>query len=260
MITTALFSWKNKDSYISLYNGWLWTGAVNYAKRSGMRCVLVSDDNGINSLVNVLKLPFDEVLSLPHVPNELQHIRDLTKISALSLMAKRGECVLHVDHDLFLRRPLSDEILSAPFAGEYFYESKEFVSLINKGLTHPRTILSSKGLAGGIMGGTDLQRIISVCNQSLWIGCHPANRKQLVEADGYQSSVLLGESMFAQEFPDAVEVLKGGLEEAKKTKNSGYLHMANAKQNPGAMCQAAELVRLDFPEEYRKTFDNWDKF
>ena len=62
MIGTALFSWKHHGQTLGLSHAWLWTGAVCYAHRAGMRCVLVSDDQGADYLAGRLGLPFAEVL------------------------------------------------------------------------------------------------------------------------------------------------------------------------------------------------------
>ena len=108
------------------------------------------------------------------------------------------------------------------------------------------------------MGGTALERIIEVCEDSIRIGTHPENRQAFVDANGYQASVLLGEASFASAFPDAVELLKCGNSNAEDYRRLGYVHLASLKEDRGAMAQAAELVRLDFPDEYRKTFERWD--
>ena len=91
MIGTAVFSWKHHSQTLGLSHAWLWTGAVCYAQRAGMRCVLVSDDQGADYLAGRLGLPFAEVLTLPTLPDELTHVRDLTKLSALKMLADRGE-------------------------------------------------------------------------------------------------------------------------------------------------------------------------
>jgi hypothetical protein len=53
-------------------------------------------------------------------------------------------------------------------------------------------------------------------------------------------------------------LLKGGNSDADEYRRLGYVHLAGLKDDRGAMAQAAELVRLDFPTEYRETFDRWD--
>jgi hypothetical protein len=258
MITTALFSWKHQEATMNLSHAWLWTGAVCYARRAGMRCVLVADDAGANYLSYRLGLPFDQIHALPALPDELTHVRDLTKLSALKLLADRGEAAIHIDYDAFIRKPLPASILTAPFAGEFFYTAKPFIGYVNETLRHKRLETITRGIGGGIMGGTALEQISAVCEESIRIGCHPENRQAFVEANGYQASVLLGEASFASAFPDAVELLKHGNSNAEEYRRLGYVHLASLKDDRGAMAQAAELVRLDFPTEYRETFDRWD--
>ena len=258
MIKTALFSWKHHAQTIGLSHAWLWTGAVCYARRAGMRCVLVADDQGADYLSYQLGLPFDQMYGLPAIPDELTHVRDLTKLSALKLLADQGEAAIHIDYDAFIRKPLPASILTAPFAGEFFYTAKPFIGYVNETLRHKRLDIITQGIGGGIMGGTALERIIEVCEDSIRIGCHPENRQAFVDANGYQASVLLGEASFASAFPDAVELLKHGNTDAEEYRRLGYVHLAGLKDDRGAMAQAAELVRLDFPDEYRKTFDRWD--
>ena len=258
MISTALFSWKHHLQTLGLAHAWLWTGAVCYARRAGMRCVLVADDQGADYLADKLGLPFDLVMPLPTLPDELTHVRDLTKLSALKLLADCGQEAIHIDYDAFIRKPLPDSILTAPFAGEFFYVAKPFIGYVNETLRHKRLNLITRGIGGGIMGGTALDQISAVCEESIRIGCHPDNRQAFIEANGYQASVLLGEASFAHAFPDAVELLKGGNSDADEYRRLGYVHLAGLKDDRGAMAQAAELVRLDFPTEYRETFDRWD--
>jgi hypothetical protein len=258
MISTALFSWKHHLQTLGLAHAWLWTGAVCYARRAGMRCVLVADDAGADYLSYRLGLPFDQIHALPQIPDELTHVRDLTKLSALKLLADRGEAAIHIDYDAFIRKPLPASILTAPFAGEFFYTAKPFIGYVNETLRHKRLETITRGIGGGIMGGTALEQISAVCEESIRIGCHPDNRQAFVEANGYQASVLLGEASFAHAFPDAVELLKGGNSDADEYRRLGYVHLAGLKDDRGAMAQAAELVRLDFPTEYRETFDRWD--
>jgi len=55
-----------------------------------------------------------------------------------------------------------------------------------------------------------------------------------------------------------VELLKHGNSDGDEYRRLGYVHLAGLKEDRGAMAQAAELVRLDFPTEYMTTFLRWD--
>ena len=254
---TAFFSWK-KHGGLTLHEAWLWTGAVLYARRAGMRTVLVADPPARALLVDRLKLPFDEVLPLPFIPDEIEHVRDLTKLHALRLLIARGEAALHVDFDVFLGQPLPAHLLAAPFCGEFWYDTRPFLARLNDSLIVPRHQPPPlRCIAGGIMGGNDIAGILAVCDESIRIALLPENRLALGAANGYQASVLLGEAAFGAAFPAAAILLPRGNAFREDYEALGYVHLASNKSNPRKLHYAAEMVRRDFPQDFMEVFLRW---
>lgn len=259
MIKHAVFSWKHHASTLSLSHSRIWAGSVHYAKRDGMRCVLVADKPGVAYLHDGLGLPFDEVRPLPELPAELVHIYDLVKLSALLMFASDGVPAMHVDHDAFLRRPLPERILSAPFAGEFFYEPAKVIRELHDSFPLRRfEAIPPKGLAGGIMGGNSCRRISEVCLESLRIALDPRNREAMRAADGYQASTIIGELAFGEAFPDAEQLFPNGPKAQTDYYRLGYMHAADLKKNPGVRCEMLEFFRDEFPAEFAKTRARWD--
>ena len=256
-MTTAVFSWK-KHGRLTVHEAWLWLGSVSYAARAGMRTVLVADAPGCALLVEGLKLPFNEVLPLPFIPDEIEHVRDLTKLHALRLLIARGEPALHIDFDVFLGQPLPAHLLTAAFCGEFWYDTRPFLARVNDSLSVPRHQPAPlRCLAGGIMGGHDLAGILAVCDESIRIALLPENRPALCAADGYQASVLLGEAAFGAAFPSAAILLPWGNTCAEDYRARGYVHLAGNKASAMKMHHAAELVRRDFPQDFTEVFLRW---
>ena len=254
---TAVFSWK-KHGGLTLHEAWLWTGAVHYARRAGMRAVLVADPPARALLVDRLKLPFDEVLPLPFIPEEIEHVRDLTKLHALRLLLARGEAAIHVDFDVFFGQPLPAHLLAAAFCGEFWYATRPFLARVNDSLIVSRHQPPPlRCVAGGIMGGNDIAGILAVCDESIRIALLPENRPALCAANGYQASVLLGEAAFGAAFPTAAILLPRGNTCAEDYRARGYVHLAGNKASAMKMHHAAELVRRDFPQDFMEVFLRW---
>jgi len=258
----AIYSWKYHAASMSLSHARMWTGSVLYAKRAGMTPVLVADQTGVDFLVGGMGLPFEEVIPMPDLPDELVHVYDLQKLSALLLIAGRGETAFHIDHDVFLRRPLPSRILAAPFAGEYFYESSKAAQSLNDTLPAPRFVgAMPRGLTGGIMGGTDHARIAQVCRESLSIALDPSNREILKSANGYVASTVFGEFSFSHAFPDAVDLLPRGQDYQIDYYRAGFMHAAGAlKNNAGSRMEMLEFFRTEFPVEFAATLPCWDAY
>ena len=258
----AIYSWKYHVAPMSLSYSRMWAGSVFYAKRAGMTPVLVADQTGIDFLVSGMGLPFEEIIPMPELPDELVHVYDLQKLSALLAITGRGESAFHIDHDVFLRRPLPSRILSAPFAGEYFYESGQSAKSLHHTLPVQRfSGAFPRGLAGGIAGGTDHARIAQVCRESLSIALDPRNCEVLQSAHGNLASTLFGELSFGHAFPDAAVLLPQGMVSQIDYYRAGYIHAAGAlKSNAGSRMEMLEFFRTEFPVEFAATLPCWDAY
>jgi len=217
-----------------------------------MATLLVADASGLSTLIDRLHLSVDRVEQLPPIPVELDHVRDIAKLQALRIA---GANSIHIDFDVFLRKPLPAEILGADFAGEFFYPTRRFLHHINDSLKISRhQPPPAQCLAGGIMGGQATQRIQKVIDHSLAVALDPLNRPALVVANGYQASVLIGEAAFGAEFPDAAILLPRANQNHQDYIDRGYVHLAGNKDNPTKLHHASEMVREDFLGEYAATF------
>ena len=258
----AIYCWKYLDAPMSLSHARMWAGSVFYARRAGMTPVLVADQTGIDFLVSGMGLPFEEVIPMPELPDELVHIYDLQKLSALLSITGRGEAAFHIDHDVFLRRPLPDRVLTAPCAGEFFYESSKAAQALHDTLPVQRFAGAlPRGLAGGITGGTDHARIAQVCRESLSVALDPRNREVLQSANGNLASTLFGELSFGDAFPDAAVLLPQGMVSQIDYYRAGYIHAAGAlKSNAGSRMEMLEFFRTEFPVEFAATLPSWDAY
>lgn len=255
MIETALFSWKYPHQNISLWQSFLWCGSVNWAKRFFKETVLVSDDMGIDLLVNKLHLPFDLVIKLPDLPNDLVHLYDLPKLASSIIMAERNIPFIQVDYDAWLCKKLPDTILNSVFFCEFLYNTKPFVNVINSSLPVRRfDQIPSKSCATGIYGGNDLKNILNYSRESIRVATHSDNRSILRNVNGYQGSVLIGESAPGHAFEGKIEtLLPRGNNFPEDYRKAGYIHVAGLKKNEGAMAKMAIRLQIDFPEEYLLT-------
>lgn len=255
----AVYSWKYHTAAMSLSHARIWTGSVLYARRAGMTPVLVADPAGIAFLVDGLKLPFEEVLPMPELPDDLVHVYDLQKLSALLAITGRGQPAFHIDHDVFLRRPFPDHILSASYSAEFFYSPSKSVQDLHHTLPVPRfTGPLPRGLAAGIMGGNDHAGIAQVCRESLACALDPRNCAVLQAADGYLASTIFGELSFGQAFPDAAELLPRGQFHQIDYYRAGYMHACGLKKIAGSRMEMLEFFRTEFPDEFASTLPRWD--
>lgn len=253
----ALFSWK-RPAPLTLDECWLATGAVHYARRSGMDTILATDDAGREMLCDRLALPFDEVLPLAPIPDELVHVRDLTKLMAFRDVLMGGKPVVHVDFDAFLMKPLPTDLLAASFFCEYHYPTKGFVRRINSDMPQPRfSEVPANCAASGVFGGCDVTGMMAVTQESIASALHPDNREVFVNANGYQASIVIGEAAFGAAFPSSPVMLAHGNRLIGEYQALGYVHLAGNKANADKMAKAAALVRRDFPEAFVRAFNTW---
>jgi hypothetical protein len=209
---------------------------------------------GIDLLVNKLQLQFDEVIELPDLPDQLTHLYDLTKLSAAKIIAERKIPFCHQDYDCWLRKPLPNNLLTSDFFCEHSYPTKKSVFQHHQLL--PVKLFDSipeKSCATGIYGGNDLKTILNYSNKSIEIAIHPDNRNLLCSLNGYDSSVIFGETAAGKAFENRITTLFPDGMNDEEFRKKGYLHAAGRlKDDPGQQAKIAIRLDLDFPEEYRK--------
>ena len=256
---TGVFSWKG-GHHLPLAHHYLWAGSVRYARRAFGRVVLVTDKPGRALLCDAMNLPFDEILPLPDLPDELAHVYELPKLCAYAAMAARGEPFLHVDFDAFLRAGLPSGFAKAPFIAEYTYQPARFVAGLHAILPVKRLQQPVLGAAGGIMGGCALDELGIYAQAGLRVALDPANREMLRNANGYQASVYLGEVPFGTEFGPRIACILPRGPVREDYWRAGYIHFAGRLKHEHQSATRAELqVLADFGPDLwlsvRKRFD-----
>lgn len=258
MIRHAVFSWK-RHGRLTLLESCLWRASAEYARRSGLSTVFVGDQPAREAM-SALGVPFDWVLDLPPIPDELESVRDLVKLTALKISLLNLGPSVHVDFDAFLGKPLPDRVLEATCCGEYFYPLPPFVADLQARMPVPLLKSPTQGLAAGIMGGCDVSGLLSAIDESLRVGLLPENRAALTGPDtnGYQSSVLIGEAAFAHAFPAAEQLLQRGPHFREDYEALCYVHVAGRKFEAKPLeCAVEDVFRNDFPQAFSETVARW---
>ena len=253
MIKRAIYSWRGHSSVMKRSMGMVWGMSVNWANQ-WFDTTLVTDRKGREFLIDRLQLPFGEVLELPEIPDDLCHVYDLPKLHAASMMCRRGEPYLHIDHDAFLTKGIPDSLKEAPFVCEFAYESGKYLEGLNLRLPKPVfERVPPRCLATGICGGNDLDLILKYATASIETATDPANRAALSQENGYQASVLIGEAVPWEVFRDrAMALLPRGNTHHEDYDAAGYVHLADGKRDNGTLALVENQFAMDFPEEHRR--------
>jgi len=256
MIETAIFSWQTAGP-LKLPQALLWCGAVNWAARHFPRVALVSDAAGL-ATVGALGLPFTETHEMPAVPAGLLHIYDLSKHYAHRLFCHLGVPAVQIDWDVFLRRPLPERLLTAPFLTEFFYRPGRWASALNRRLpVRHLAKIPRRACSGGLMGGCDLDGIARVAETSIRLATDPRNAAVLAREDGHRCAVLLSEIAYGAALGDRTEALVPDPADYAACARAGYMHWT-VKRERGGMAQAELQVARDFPAAYRRTARRWE--
>lgn len=248
MIRTALFSWRGPSPSYGQFL--LWAGSVLYARRIFPRVVLVADKAGQGWLVDILKLPFDEVLDLPDWPAELNHVYELPKLHAYAALCRAGKPFVHIDCDAFLRRRPPDDFLRAPAVCEHLYANKNFLSHVHARMTVKgvaQNPVEGRGAAGGLMGGCATDELGPYAENAIAGILHPQNRAQIRRESGYQASCYFGECAFYERFAGRISPLIGHASAGGNDYwRAGWMHLAGRlKREPGAITRAELQVMSD---------------
>lgn len=131
--------------------------------------VLFTDKNGKYVLIDVLKLPYDEVIVKLDDINEYDE--DLWAIGKLYTYSLQDEPFLHVDNDVFIWEPFEQKLFDYPLIVQNlekqspFYEnlSKEIkgnfpfiIEDMNEYLENTGVVQGYSGINAGIIGGNDV--------------------------------------------------------------------------------------------------------
>lgn len=165
---------------------------------------LVTDRVGAQILVEELQLPFRHVsLALDDIPSTVHPaLWAYGKVVAYEEHAQRGEPFMHIDSDVYLWKPLPDQVTIAAIAAQH-YEWAPHYPPFHDIYTRPRKTMRAlmrhlpvawtphagddHAINMGIFGGCDLDTIAEYCRQVRSFVEHPDNQpgwKLIAEPSG----------------------------------------------------------------------------
>jgi len=245
---------------------------------------LVTDDSGARILIDSLQLPFD------HVSTDLNKLRNddrdwwsLGKIEAYRL---QQEPFVHIDADVFLWKPLADELERADVftqnpepivPGATLYTPEQVENVIGSGWLPEewlwyRRLPKSVSQCCGVLGGNRVDSINHYPNTALQILRDPRNRAAMKRLSEKSRHMLLIEQYVLSACVEYHRVQErspfGGiemrhvfasLEEALSPPapvKAGFTHLAaGAKRNRRVSRDLEKRVQQELPEFYERCTD-----
>lgn len=260
-INTAVFSWAGLRE-LRYWESFVWCGSINWARRYFDNVVLVADASSL-AILSKLELPFTEMHLLPSIPESILHVYSLPKLEAMALMARRNIPALHIDgSDIFLRKRLPERILNSPCVGEATFTPGPLIRELNsKLIPHPLDKVT-QAINGGVIGGCDCGKILSICERSLAIARDLRNLEVLREYSGYYGASLFEEVSFGSSFSedDIQTLLPNGTNIEQDHYSIGLVHARGGlKRNPAILNRMVMRVQQDWPDQYARHIKLFDK-
>ena len=163
------FGWAHPE-----YNLMSWALSCLSLREHYDEVALYTDQEGYDVLINKLHLPYTEVNVVYDKNLCLPHHWAYAKIKTYSMQTKP---FLHVDGDVYLPKPIPEEIINAPLIAQNREIGTEYYrSMIERMLSYPEIVLPDfvqQGLAEqsvasynmGLFGGSDLDFIKRYCQE-----------------------------------------------------------------------------------------------
>ena len=267
--------WLNRRQYLLSWILSFQTISKHYAQTA-----LFTDDDGARLLIDQLKLPFGEVST--ELNSLAQHDPGFWTIGKLYTYRAQTEPFIHFDNDLFLFKPLPDELASAPLLAqnpepENFY-NPEFLELslseagsvwLPAEWVWYRVAGSRKGGdCAGIFGGNRIDFIKHFSEQAIKLIEHPDNQAGWVAVDKFAPMIWVEQYLlpacvdyhrqqtFSPFHDIEIRYLFDSMSHAfqsKRAEELGFTHLAgNAKLNPELAARMEERVKRDYPEYYER--------
>lgn len=237
---TYLSCWSpgyHKKDYFD-YN--LYKLSAYYLKKNYGNANLITDKYGAQFLKDI---KFDNIeILLEDLPKETGAIWGLGKIKAYSLIAEKKEPFLHLDHDVFLTKKLSENILKQGIIAQHLereindlYALDQFHNeLPSLGLMSKHRIKNAANM--GIFGGNDFDFIKRYSDESINIALDLGNLKYIRETIfkySWQPSVLYEQYymtlMADYENRQITYLYDSELQFETKSQENGYVHIWGAK-------------------------------
>lgn len=265
-----------------------WVLSFATARAHGAPLALYTDDVGARLLVDEIGLAFDEV----HTTLNALADRDPSWWALGKLYAYRAQDVpfVHVDSDVFLWKPLPEDLRAAPlFAqnpeffvpGESYYRPEVFEAALDgapdtwlppEWRWYRATGWSQRAECCGIFGGARTDFIRHYATQAIRLIEQPANAAALAGVDDK-----IGHNVLFEQYllGACIEYHRGRRESAYRdigiaylfdsidqalepeaASRLGYTHLiADAKRNPELMARLEARVERDHPEYYARVLE-----
>lgn len=165
----------------------LWALSTHLAAQRFTRLLLCADQAGATLLIEKLRLPFTElhIYPGPAVPDEVAHVWAASKLVSYTVP---DEPFVHLDHDVFLWKPLPERVTSAAVFAQnrerHEYTRTWYAQRIAYGVPWVGSPYNV-----GVIGGHDLDFIREYANGGLAAISDPRNRTALRTRCGTNASL-----------------------------------------------------------------------
>lgn len=279
----------NKSNLLTSNSGWLspeynlmaWSLSCLQLKQYYPELVLYSDNVSAKILVDVLQLPYSEVVcNLDSLNIYHPQLWALPKISAYS---QQDKPFLHVDGDVFIWKKFEDELLNGKLIAQNIESATEYYEKIMLSLESalnyfPQEILNERkskkpilAYNAGIFGGSDISFFQEYTAKAFeFVGKNTLNLSKinisnfniffeqylfycLAEKNKKKVNVLLPEIIGDNQY-------KGFGDFARVPYEKHYLHLLGSyKKNEFVCKQMANRLRQDYPDYYYRIIELFKK-
>ena len=232
-----------------------------FPKNEGYKLILNTDAAGHELLIHRLKLPFDVIIpdDLAELPEGMGWLWSLPKISTYKRLCEMGLPFLHLDYDFkFWRKPTA-EFLAAPAFAQYVTPCPANQRALLAKLP-VRSGRASQTCNAGILGGNDIQTMLSAANAGMGMGLAPKNRPAMLaasKANDWLPGSLIEETAIADAFGERMVALLPADATHEQWDAAGCSHEANNKSDRGSICHNEFRLYTEHPAQWRRTRDAW---
>ncbi|MBE9180052.1 hypothetical protein IQ268_15890 [Oculatella sp. LEGE 06141] len=259
-----------------------WVVSVETARQHYPQTYLVTDDAGARLLVDQLKLPFVSVSTALNLLDRCDP--EWWTLGKLLTYRQQTEPFIHIDNDVFLWKPLAQQVETAPVftqnpeyldQGQWCYQPEAFETAIkqvgNGWLPaelewYKPGVANRRGDCCGLFGGSHIDFIRHYATSALKLVLHPANRLawqhlqnkmgHMVLVEQYLLSACVDYHKAQPHSPFAGIDMQYVFRSAADAFNpdcataAGYTHLMGAKRHRGILNRLELRVQRDYPEYY----------
>lgn len=189
-----------------------WSTSVRLSKQNFKKVILVTDTWAWENIFEPLNLPFDEIkISL----DDINHTTDAWSVSKAYSILEVNEPCLHIDSDVFIWKPLSDDILNKPVivqdsegilkdrgVGQVYlgleweyqkYLKSTSIYLDNSNLINRTTF----GYNCGVVGGTNIDFLKKWSNEMIKVASAYDDLKKTTKYNNHYTAVWMEQTLLA---------------------------------------------------------------